>query len=108
MLAARDGGLLARVGEELGGGVRAGGSRNDQVATLLRLWLRDAVRGVAAGVLDVVGALATQAAAHPTAFMPGKTHLLIETAIDRTRRPSDSGSRDTRDLGLSIRDWVWQ
>ena len=39
---------------------------------------------------------------------PGKTHMLIETAIDRTWRPSDSGSRDNRDLGLSIRDWVWQ
>src|SRR5258705_10660369 len=39
------------------------------------MWLRDAVRRVADGVLDVVGALATQAAAHPTAIMPGKTHL---------------------------------
>lgn len=39
---------------------------------------------------------------------PGRTHMLIETAIDRTWRPSDSGSRDTRELGLSIRDWVWQ
>ena len=39
---------------------------------------------------------------------PGRTHMLIETEIDRTWRPSDSGSRDTRELGLSIRDWVWQ
>jgi hypothetical protein len=41
---------------------------------------------------------------------PGKTHMVIETAIDRTFRPSDSGgnSSDRRDLGLSIRDWVWQ
>ena len=39
---------------------------------------------------------------------PGKTHMVIETAIDRTWRPSDHGSRDTRELGLSIRDWVWQ
>jgi hypothetical protein len=39
---------------------------------------------------------------------PGKTHMLIETAIDRTWRPSDFGSRDTRELGLSIRDWQWQ
>lgn len=39
---------------------------------------------------------------------PGKTHMLLETSIDRTWRPSDSGSRDTRDLGLSIRDWVWE
>jgi hypothetical protein len=40
---------------------------------------------------------------------PGKTHMILETAIDRTFRPSDSGkSSDRRDLGLSIRDWVWQ
>ena len=45
------------------------------VATLFRLWLRDAFRRVADGVFEVVGALATQAAAHPTAIMPGKTHL---------------------------------
>ncbi len=39
---------------------------------------------------------------------PGKTHMLIETSIDRVWRPSDFGSRDRRELGLSIRDWVWE
>lgn len=39
---------------------------------------------------------------------PGKTHMLIETKIDRLWRPSDAGGRDTRELGLSIRDWVWE
>jgi argininosuccinate lyase len=68
-------GLIERVGAELGGRLRAGRSRNDQVATLFRMWLRDAVRRVAAGVLDVVDALVGQAAAHPEAAMPGKTHL---------------------------------
>ncbi|WP_375486722.1 argininosuccinate lyase [uncultured Mycobacterium sp.] len=73
--AALERGLIERVGADLGGRLRAGRSRNDQVATLFRMWLRDAVRRVAAGVLDVVGALSDQAAAHPTAIMPGKTHL---------------------------------
>ncbi|CAN5363474.1 argininosuccinate lyase [soil metagenome] len=68
-------GLIDRVGPELGGRLRAGRSRNDQVATLFRMWLRDAVRRVADGVIDVATALSTQAAAHPTAIMPGKTHL---------------------------------
>jgi argininosuccinate lyase len=68
-------GLIDRVGPDLGGRLRAGRSRNDQVATLFRMWLRDAVRRVADGVLEVVAALATQAAAHSTAIMPGKTHL---------------------------------
>ena len=73
--AALERGLIDRVGPDLGGRLRAGRSRNDQVATLFRMWLRDAMRRVAAGVLDLVGALATQAAAHPSAIMPGKTHL---------------------------------
>ncbi|ODR08333.1 argininosuccinate lyase [Mycolicibacillus koreensis] len=68
-------GLIERVGPDLGGRLRAGRSRNDQVATLFRMWLRDAVRRVGAGVLELVDALAGQAAAHPGAVMPGKTHL---------------------------------
>ncbi|OBA77838.1 argininosuccinate lyase [Mycobacterium sp. 1164966.3] len=73
--AALERGLIDRVGPDLGGRLRAGRSRNDQVATLFRMWLRDAVRRIADGVLDVVNALAAQAAAHPNAIMPGKTHL---------------------------------
>ncbi|MBD0322797.1 MAG: argininosuccinate lyase, partial [Aldersonia sp.] len=68
-------GLIDRIGPELGGRLRAGRSRNDQVATLFRMWLRDAVRRVAAGLLEVVDAITTQAAGHPDAVMPGKTHL---------------------------------
>ncbi|WP_028662859.1 lyase family protein, partial [Saccharomonospora halophila] len=45
-------GLLERAGAELGGKLRAGRSRNDQVATQFRMWLRDAARRVAAGTLD--------------------------------------------------------
>ncbi|MCW2553302.1 MAG: argininosuccinate lyase [Mycobacterium sp.] len=68
-------GLIDRAGEDLGGRLRAGRSRNDQVATLFRMWLRDAMRVIGDGVLDVVAALAMQAASHPTEIMPGKTHL---------------------------------
>ena len=68
-------GLIDRVGPDLGGRLRAGRSRNDQVATLFRMWLRDGMRRVADGALEVVSALAGQAAAHPDAIMPGKTHL---------------------------------
>ena len=68
-------GLIDRVGGDLGGRLRAGRSRNDQVATLFRMWLRDAMRRVADGVFGLIGALTAQAAAHPTAIMPGKTHL---------------------------------
>jgi argininosuccinate lyase len=68
-------GLIERAGPELGGKLRAGRSRNDQVATLFRMWLRDAAVRVGSGVLDVVDALVAQAAAHPGAAMPGRTHL---------------------------------
>ncbi|HEY4018360.1 MAG TPA: argininosuccinate lyase [Pseudonocardiaceae bacterium] len=68
-------GLLERAGAELGGKLRAGRSRNDQVATLFRMWLRDAVRRVATGVLDVIDSLIGQANAHQGAVMPGRTHL---------------------------------
>jgi argininosuccinate lyase len=67
-------GLIDRVGPELGGKLRAGRSRNDQIATLLRLWWRDAARRVAGGVLDVVDALLDQAARPPHAAKPGRTH----------------------------------
>ncbi|MFC4556419.1 argininosuccinate lyase [Georgenia faecalis] len=68
-------GLIERAGPELGGRLRAGRSRNDQIATLVRMYLRDEARALAAGVLDVVDALVGQASAHPGAVMPGRTHL---------------------------------
>ncbi|GAA4747788.1 argininosuccinate lyase [Gordonia alkaliphila] len=68
-------GLIERVGAELGGRLRAGRSRNDQVATLFRMWLRAALRRVGADVLDLAQALVGQAQAHPGVVMPGKTHL---------------------------------
>ncbi|RIU38413.1 argininosuccinate lyase, partial [Mycobacteroides abscessus] len=68
-------GLIERVGPDIGGRLRAGRSRNDQVATLFRMWLRDAAGRISEAVLDVVQALADQAGAHPDAIMPGKTHL---------------------------------
>ncbi|MDK4208865.1 argininosuccinate lyase [Corynebacterium accolens] len=67
-------GLIDIVGPEVGGRLRAGRSRNDQVATLFRMWVRDAIRDTALQVSELVDALADQAAAHPKAIMPGKTH----------------------------------
>ena len=67
--------LLDEVGAELGGRLRAGRSRNDQVATLFKAFLRDHARIVAGLVLDLADALADQAEAHLGAPMPGRTHL---------------------------------
>lgn len=68
-------GLIEIAGEELGGKLRAGRSRNDQVATLGRMYIRDHSRIIARLVLDLVQALLSKAKEHPDAPMPGRTHL---------------------------------
>jgi argininosuccinate lyase len=68
-------GLIERVGPELGGRLRAGRSRNDQVATLYRMYLRDQARRLASELLDLAEVLVARAAEHPRAAMPGRTHL---------------------------------
>jgi argininosuccinate lyase len=67
--------LVDDIGADLGGRIRAGRSRNDQVATQLKMFLRDRGRVVATAALDLVEALAAQAEAHLGAVMPGRTHL---------------------------------
>jgi argininosuccinate lyase len=67
-------GLLERLGS-LGGKLRAGRSRNDQVATDLRLYLRDHARGVAARLVELADALAEQAGRHVETPAPGMTHV---------------------------------
>jgi len=67
--------LVERVGAELGGRLRAGRSRNDQIATLIRLYLLDHAATIATEVVHLIDAIAGQAAAHEGAVMPGRTHL---------------------------------
>ncbi|GAB3039846.1 argininosuccinate lyase [Nocardioides flavus (ex Wang et al. 2016)] len=71
--------LLEEVGPEVGGRLRAGRSRNDQVATLFRAYLRDHARTISTLVLDLVDVLAGQADRHLApgreSVMPGRTHL---------------------------------
>ncbi|MDR7112556.1 argininosuccinate lyase [Microbacterium trichothecenolyticum] len=67
--------LIGVVGAELGGKLRAGRSRNDQIATLVRMYLLDHSRTIAREILRLVDALVAQADAHPEAIMPGRTHL---------------------------------
>ena len=67
--------LLEEVGAEVGGRLRAGRSRNDQIATLFKMFLRDHARVVAHDVLALVDALVEQSRSHHGAVMPGRTHL---------------------------------
>ncbi len=66
--------LTDRIGEA-GKRLHTGRSRNDQVATDFRLWVRDAIDGLDAQVADVMLALAQRAAEFAAAPMPGFTHL---------------------------------
>ena len=68
-------GLLEIAGPELGGRLRAGRSRNDQIATLLRMYLRDTLGAVRADVADLIMALHGQAEKYLGNPMPGRTHL---------------------------------
>ena len=68
-------GLLQIAGDELGGKLRAGRSRNDQIATLIRMWMRRHARVVANQLLNLADALVVQAkdaGPHPYAACPAR------------------------------------
>jgi argininosuccinate lyase len=68
----------SRLAELLGpvaGRLHTARSRNDQVATDFRLWVRDAIDQVDAGLAGLQRALVTRAGEHSDAAMPGFTHL---------------------------------
>jgi argininosuccinate lyase len=67
--------LIVVVGAELGGKLRAGRSRNDQIATLVRLYLLDHATVIARATTDLIDAIAAQAELHIESAMPGRTHL---------------------------------
>jgi argininosuccinate lyase len=67
--------LIAVVGPELGGRLRAGRSRNDQIATLIRLYLLDHATRIGDFVIDLIDAINAQAEKAGGAIMPGRTHM---------------------------------
>jgi argininosuccinate lyase len=73
--AALERGLIGIAGAELAGKIRAGRSRNDQIATLIRLYLLDAADQIERGLLGYIDALATQAEENIGIAMPGRTHF---------------------------------
>jgi argininosuccinate lyase len=70
--------LEAALAERIGpvaGKLHTGRSRNDQVATDLRLWLRRAIEGLDIALLDYERALVELAERHPDTVLPGTTHI---------------------------------
>ncbi len=66
--------LTALIGEA-GGRLHTARSRNDQVATDFRLWVRDAIDGLDQALCRLQGALIGRAEEHAATLMPGFTHL---------------------------------
>jgi len=66
--------LAALIGP-VAGRLHTARSRNDQVATDFKLWVRDAMDAVEAGLVALQSALVMRAAEHADSVMPGFTHL---------------------------------
>ena len=66
---------LAQAIGPVAGRLHTARSRNDQVATDFRLWVRDAIDQVLAALAELTDALLTRAEEHADAVMPGFTHL---------------------------------
>jgi argininosuccinate lyase len=96
--------LLEEVGADLGGRLRAGRSRNDQIATLFKVFLREHARTLGAQVLDLVDAIAAQADRHLGAVMPGRTHLQHAQPVLLSHHLLAHAWPLLRDVGR-LRDW---
>jgi argininosuccinate lyase len=101
---ALEGALVELVGPELGGRLRAGRSRNDQIATLFKVFLREHARTVASLVLDLAEANADQAEQHLGAVMPGRTHMQHAQPVLLSHHLMAHAWPLVRDVGR-IRDW---
>ncbi|WP_262401666.1 argininosuccinate lyase [Actinomadura sp. CNU-125] len=96
-------GLLERLGA-LGGKLRAGRSRNDQVATDLRLYLRDHARQIVSRLVELETALIAQAEHNLGVAAPGMTHLQHAQPVLFSHQLLAHVQPLTRDIDR-LRDW---
>lgn len=97
-------GLIEIAGGALGGKLRAGRSRNDQIATLVRLYLLDHAAALRGMLLDLLEAIRDQAEAHPGAILPGRTHLQHAQPVLLAHQLAAHAWPLIRDLER-LRDW---
>src|SRR5690349_9322339 len=74
-------GRLSELIGEAGGRLHTARSRNDQVATDFRLWMRDTVDALVAALAAYQRALAEKALEHAGTVMPGLTHMQIAQPV---------------------------
>lgn len=96
-------GLLERLGP-LGGKLRAGRSRNDQIATDLRLYLREAAGRIVSRLAELQTALADQADRHVDTSAPGMTHLQHAQPVSFAHHLLAHAQPLARDAAR-LRDW---
>ncbi|WP_053384285.1 argininosuccinate lyase [Leucobacter celer] len=96
--------LIEITGVQLGGKLRAGRSRNDQIATLVRLYLLDHAAIIKSHLLDLLDAIAEQAGKHPDAILPGRTHLQHAQPVLLAHQLAAHAWPIVRDLER-LRDW---
>ena len=76
--------IEARLAEKIGpvaGRLHTARSRNDQVATAFRLWVRDAIDEVDATLVALLRVLLTRAEEHADSIVPGFTHLQVAQPV---------------------------
>jgi argininosuccinate lyase len=73
--------LMDRIGAEVGGALRAGRSRNDQIATFVKLYMRDSALQVRALLLDTAHTLLARAVEVGDAVMAGRTHYQLAQPV---------------------------
>ncbi len=73
--AALERGLIEIAGPDLAGKVRAGRSRNDQIATLIRSYLLDCADLIEGELVDYLSVLVELAKKHLGVSLPGRTHF---------------------------------
>jgi len=95
--------LVERLGR-LGGKLRAGRSRNDQIATDLRLYLRDEARRLTEQMTDLQASILEQADRHVETAAPGFTHLQRAQPVSFAHELLKHVHALARDLDR-IRDW---
>ena len=96
--------LIEITGVQLGGKLRAGRSRNDQIATLVRLYLLDHAAVLSSQLVGLANAILDQALAHPDAILPGRTHLQHAQPVLLAHQLAAHAWPLVRDLER-LRDW---
>lgn len=68
---------LSEIVGSVGGKLHTGRSRNDQVATDMRIWLLDEVKDIELGLKGLITVMVSRAEQEQDVLLPGYTHLQV-------------------------------